>query len=282
MSRGLLPALLAVSLLCTGCSGRAADAVGARPAAPAAIAPAVTAPESVKILNDFATAFSQATDARAVRATVGGPLADVAVAQFKLAHGKATRISLVNPVMYVPRLAGYPKWFAAAALQEHPGGGAGTEVVLLFAQGAAGEPWRPVHRLPFSGRPPEIATDGQGYAIPVSGDLRISGLHTGFLNGTTAPGFTPDAFSRTARSNGAFTDAGFASYGLQTKDGGALVWYTLRQTQRFTGTPPQTVQAYLGRTTATEATLIWQTIGYLPAKGSAAVLGESITVTQAR
>ncbi|MGI8328856.1 hypothetical protein ACRYCC_02755 [Actinomadura scrupuli] len=323
MLRRLLPALLCAAVLCGGCSGDATPPVADVRSTEPAVPPAITAPESLKVLDDYVTGHNGAAasgELKAWRDTATGPLREVLSAQATAGHGrpKSGRISLVNPVMYVPRLTGYPRWFAAAALEEHPGGGAPVEVVLLFVRATAAERWRPAHRLPFKGRPPEIATDGQGYALPVAPQaagfvLAPGGLpaaHAAYLNGRTSPAFAPDPYTASQRAplpaaggwsrTDAFTPGGAPVYALRTKDGGALVWYTVTQATRLTSdgsgsaaTLPAAVRAYLGggegggeggaekAVGRAEATWMWLAIGYLPTRGRAAVLGENVTLTRA-
>ncbi|MDX6430332.1 MAG: hypothetical protein QOE54_2698 [Streptosporangiaceae bacterium] len=315
MLRRVIPALLSVAVLSGGCSGGGTGpAAGIRSTEPT-VPPAISAPESLKVLDDYVTKHNGAAgsgDVKAWRDTATGPFREVVSAQATANNGRppAGRISLVNPVMYVPRLAGYPRWFAAAALEEHPGGGKPVEVVMLFVRARASDAWRPAHRLPFKGRPPEIATDDQGYALPVAPQATgfviapggLAAAHAGYLNGENPPGFAPDPY--TASRRGPLPDGGgwsrqdrFAAggdpiYALRTKDGGTLVWYVVVQTTRLTSngagsaaTLPAAVSAYLAGSARVagkaEATWTWLAIGYIPTRGKAAVLGENVSLTRA-
>ncbi|MQY07067.1 hypothetical protein [Actinomadura macrotermitis] len=296
--RGYLALVVAACTL-TSCSDDPdpADTAGAaRPAAPA-----VSAEESARVLKDWVARHNKALtsgEERDWRAAVTGALAAPVRARVRTygALGAEARISLRNPVFYVPRLSGGPRWFAVAALERSDG--RERQVLALFTRNSAKEPWLAAHWLTFKGRPPELAYDPQGYAVPAS-DRGLPAAHAAYLTSNDQTGLAPDAFSTQARSGrsgdwtappGRFTPGPGPSHALRTRDGGSLVWYGLTQRQTLTGGTaerlPGELRAYLTKTGAdpggtVRATWQWLAIGYSPATGGKArVLGTSVSLTE--
>ncbi|MEU5877377.1 hypothetical protein [Spirillospora sp. NPDC047279] len=264
--------------------------------------PAVTAAEADKVLKDWTARHNKAVtsgDERQWRAAVTGGLEAPVSARVR-AYGRlpaTTRIALLNPVLYVPRNGGgKTSWFAAAALQRS--GGREQQVLALFVRAGPKDSWRAAHWLTFKGKPPELAYDSEGYAIPAA-DRGLPAAHAAYLTSGDQTAFTPDAYTAKARtpsyggwkpSRARYTPGPGPSYALRTKDGGSLVWYGLTHKTALsggsTGNLPADIRNQLTRTKtkpsgAIQAGWQWLAIGYSPASGKGTVLGESVSLTTA-
>ncbi|MFD0685267.1 hypothetical protein [Actinomadura fibrosa] len=257
--------------------------------------------ESREVLRDWTDRHDRAVtsgDRKLWRDTVTGGLEGPVTARVHT-YGrlpKSATISLVNPVLYVPRRSAYPRWFAVAALERS--GGKDQQVLGVFVRTGAKDPWRAAHWLTFQGRPPELAYDAEGYAIPAP-DRGLPAAHAAYLASGDDGGVIPDAFTVSARrpdtgdwkaGPGKVAAGPGAAYALRTKDGGSLVLYGLRQDQTLTGgkeaTLPGEVNAYLAKDGkepdgAVRASWQWLVIGYAPVTGKARVLGESVSLASA-
>ncbi|MFC6884139.1 MULTISPECIES: hypothetical protein [Actinomadura] len=298
MRRFVALCLAGVSVL-AGCSDGGAD-TGTADAADTGD-PAVSADESGKVLDAWAERHNEAItsgDERLWRDTVAGALAAPVGARVRT-YGKmpgSAKISLHNPVLYVPRQEGYPKWFAAALLERSDG--KEQQILAVFVQERAKDDWRAAHWLAFKGRPPELAYDSQGYAIPASG-RDLPAAHAAYLTAGDESGLVPDQVSVKARATargdwrtgpGRVTPGPGVPYALRTKDGGSLVWYGLTQRQELTGGSasrlPGELRDYLAKDGddpegTVQAMWQWLAIGYSPAAGKGRVLGESVSLTSA-
>lgn len=284
-------------LLCA-CSGGVEE--GSRKAEPSG-APVVTADESVDILRDWTGRHNKAItsgDEKQWRGAVMGALEAPVSARVRT-YGKlpkSAEISLSNPVFYVPRLDRFPKWFGIAALERS--GGKEQQVLGVFAKAKEKAAWRAAHWLTFQGKPPQLAYDSQGYAVPAA-DRGLPAAHAKYMTSGDESALVPDTYSREARTkkigawtaeDGKFTPGSGASYALRTKDGGSLVWYGLKQEQTLTGGAedalPAEIRDYLAKNDdkpgeTLRVTWQWLAIGYAPASGKARVLGESVSLTSA-
>lgn len=303
----LVGPLVLAAALAGGCTGQDSDA--GQDAASPKEAPAVSVEESYQVLKDWAERHNKAVasgDEDDWRDLTTGALQGPMTARART-YGRlpdSERISLRNPALYVPRLTGHPRWFAAAALDDV--GGQRQQVLVLFQQAKPKEPWRAAHWLVFRGDPPKLDYDGQGYAIPAVDESLATG-HAGYLSTGDQSLLRPDRFTRQARDearrsagpSGWSTTTRFGPdrhpvYALRTDDGGSLVWYAVERRQTFKAsggarpdTLPADVRAYLtkaGRLSATkvEATWTWLCIGYVPPQGAGHVLGESVRLADVR
>lgn len=305
-----------LAALAVGCGG-GGDGTGHPAAAPAP--PAVSVGESTRVVDDYVRKYNEAVargDAKAWRALGTDAIGATAEAQLRTNGGRPPRtakISLVNPLMYVPRQAAYPHWFAVAA-REH--GSRDRPVFLMFARKSAKAAWRLADRVYFTGRPPQVALDGQGYAIAVdprsSSALAMApddlpGAQSEYLGGQggdskIAPGPYTSRWRAAERkrrevasahgvdTTSSFKPTGYPVYALRTTTGGALVWYTLRRTTGYTATgdatattlPPE-VRAYLGRSPTGEvnAAWMWRSIAYVPPRGRASVIIQNVDLATA-
>src|SRR6202035_4062426 len=134
-----------------------------------------------------------------------------------------------------------------------------THNALLFSQDAAGDPWR-LAADPYSKGNPltDVELDSAGYA-PLPTPAQPPGAAHAALrtDGPSAPaasalepGTAPShAYAALLQAQSGFLKLGvrlishFAPsaepvYALQTKDGGAVVWYTLRQRESYVTSRP--------------------------------------------
>jgi hypothetical protein len=195
-------------------------------------------------------------DGRAWRALLADPMAAMADARLRIGHGRPPErrsIALVNPVLFVPRLDAFPKWFVVAAMERVGPHGKPHQVLMIFTRSAADAAWLLANKTITSAKLPKIATDGQGYAVAASADrppgrlaVPLGGLataHAAYLTkgaaGTFADGpFTSGwrtewaAWTRRLRGGGwrdavTFGQTRYPTAALRTKDGGILAWYAV-------------------------------------------------------
>ncbi|HKA67555.1 MAG TPA: hypothetical protein VKG85_00410 [Actinomycetes bacterium] len=156
---------------------------------------------------------------------------------------------------FVPRLAGYPRWFAIRARPTHP---PANPALLVFVQRRAGQPWLQTALIDLGPQSalPELAYDGHGnvIAVPVADESDlvatpsvVAEAHAEHLTGGKRPASSPrlaaDAWTtelveaaRTdakqlapARVTSRYQPTGQPMYALRTADGGALVVYAMRR-----------------------------------------------------
>lgn len=301
MGRALHVALAALAIVVsgTGCSGGGADAgADATPSGE----PAITAEESRRVLDEWVSRHNKAItagDVRLWRDAVTGSLEAPVTARVRT-YGKlpkSAEISLANPVFYVPRQDDHPKWFGVAALERS--GGEDHQVLGVFVKADAKSGWRAAHWLTFQGRPPQLAYDREGYAIPAP-DRDLPAAHANYLENGDQSALVPDDYSSNARTreqgdwtvaSGTTTPGPGPSYALRTKDGGSLVWYGMEEEKVLSGgsasTLPGEVGDYLAKNDdapggTLRTTWQWLVIGYAPVSGKGRVLGESVSLTSAR
>ncbi|TDC62670.1 hypothetical protein E1200_24905 [Actinomadura sp. GC306] len=172
------------------------------------------------------------------------------------------------------------------------------QVLGVFVKEDAEGEWRAAHWLTFKGRPPQLARDKEGYALAASAS-ELGEAHVRYLGGDDGA-LVPDSYTSNARNQdmgdwtverGAVTPGPGESYALRTEDGGALVWYAVKEEKTLAGgkasTLPEEVRAHLekngdevGETVLT--TWQWLVIGYAPEAGKGRVLGESVSLVAAR
>jgi hypothetical protein len=177
---------------------------------------------------------------------------------------KYTPFTYAHPAFYIPRQDGFPRWFAVEATSSTKTGT--TRHALLFAQDHAGAPWLltadPFPSSPLTG----INLDRDGYATAVSPHDtnaavqpgKVADAHAALLsNGTGGMAAGPytsesrDALTKVEgelRKRGVTLTSDFApdqqrSYALRTTTGGALVWYVVRQSERYDMVDPGTIGA---------------------------------------
>ena len=187
-----------------------------------------------------------------------------------------------NPRFYIPSLpANARKWFAVDATIGS--GSNATDQLLVFVRQKPGA-WK-LYSAPSTmtvGRQLPIAMNPAGTATAVASDepglaiapSQLPALHAGLLDGRpVSPGFANGRWTSAeiqgiesfkaayGRSGWSYHDTwaatGYPSYSLRTADGGALVWYFLKDRQtwvRISGQPLQpglVVRALAGKTQVT-------------------------------
>ncbi|MGK5553949.1 hypothetical protein ACSNOI_20235 [Actinomadura kijaniata] len=232
----------------------------------AAEPPALTRDEARAVLGRYEAAVGQAgqrLDAAALPAVETDPqlAMDTAAVRLRRAVGQRTGpLKFASTAFYIPRVAGYPRWFAVEAVT-----GAGRQALrhaLLFTQARAGGPWL-LAADPYPGDAVlrNVELDDDAYAVAVPPDApglavapgRIAAAHAALLTGgpqapgatALAPGPRTDQAHTALRQGVAalgrrgitftstFTPAALPVYALRTRDGGAVVWYALRQNEGY-------------------------------------------------
>ncbi|GAA0573358.1 hypothetical protein GCM10009546_40070 [Actinomadura livida] len=263
--------------------------------------PAVAAEESLTVLREWAERHNRAVTSEDVEpwqdAVTGALEAPVTARARRFGKlPKSARISLANPVFYVPRQSEYPRWFGVAALERS--GGGDRQVLGVFVKEDAAGGWRAAHWLTFKGRPPQLARDKEGY-VPAVSESGLPKAHARYLGGDD-DALIPDSYTSNARDQemgdwtverGAVTPGPGESYALRTEDGGALVWYAVKEEKTLAGgeasTLPEEVRVHLEKNgeepgETVQTTWQWLVIGYAPESGKGRVLGESVSLVAAR
>jgi hypothetical protein len=319
------------------CSGAAKDAEADYP-------PALTATEAGAVVKAY-----EATNAKANRtldptllATVEtGPQLQMDVAVYKLnrvAKTKLTPFSYTDPVFYIPRLTGHPRWFAVDAASTVHTSAPHTPIAhapiaqapiahapiahapiahkqdvrhaMLFVQESRNGPWKLAADPQRKGGPiGGMDIDDAGYArVPVAQNLalapsRLATAHAALLSGgPTAPGaagiaagpLTTGTYELMKKAGTQIGTAGVSFsarfspaqpevYALSTTDGGALVWYVLRQNEAYA---PATKKARKipitgdlvglvppGRVRRLTSSVLIQYLAVIPKKGDVTVAG---------
>jgi hypothetical protein len=228
--------------------------------------PALTKSQAEQILANYQSVNNRANgnlDSSLLATVETGAQLEMDRAGYRLRRvqkDKYTPFTYSRPAFYIPRQDRFPKWFAVDATSGN------TRHALLFMQDHKGGPWLlaadPFPSAGLSG----IALDKDGYATavnPTDGDAaveprKVAGVHAATLS-TGAAGMAPGPYttqSRDAltkveaelRKRGVTLTSDFApdqqrSFALRTTGGGALVWYVVRQSERYDMVDPGTVSA---------------------------------------
>jgi hypothetical protein len=227
--------------------------------------PVISSGESLRVIDDYVARYNKAVaaaDGRAWRDLLDDPMATMADARLRIDDGRPPErlaITLVNPVLFVPKLDAFPKWFMVAAMERAGQRGKPRQVLMIFTRSGPEAAWRLSNKTIPSAKLPKIATDGQGYAIAVAADQPpgrvtvpvgdLAGAHAAYLtngatgatgaNATFADGpHTSDwrtertAWARRLRAGGwhdtvTFGQTRYQPAALRTKDGGILAWYAV-------------------------------------------------------
>ncbi|MEU5877378.1 hypothetical protein [Spirillospora sp. NPDC047279] len=253
-----LPALLLGTAAACGDSSSAKDT---------AATPALTKAEAAKVIDAYGAAANKAAatlDAKALAAVETGPQLAMDTAQFKLRKAIGQRTATVakftKPAFYIPRMDGHPRWFAADVTTET--GKDSLRHALLFTQAKPGGPWL-LAADPYLSEAAfaKVALDKEGYATPVRPDdnapalqpAKVPDAHAALLTGgPQAPGAaglaagptTTQAYDalrqaqRQLKPGGVTLTSSFTAEpgpvrALRTTDGGALVWYVVRQNEAY-------------------------------------------------
>jgi hypothetical protein len=213
---------------------------------PATTAPSLTKAQAAQVLARYQAVNNRANgglDADLLGSVETGAQLEMDRADYKQHRAtkeKLRTFSYTAPTYYIPRQAGYPRWFAASATSGR------ARHALVFTQERAGGPWL-LAADPYPLEQPGIALDKDGYATAVPPGS-VPATHVATLNGGAkgmAPGpYTTGAHDALTKAQAALGQRGvrFSSrfavdpqhaFALRTTDGGALVWYVLRQSERY-------------------------------------------------
>ncbi|WP_396448874.1 hypothetical protein [Actinomadura sp.] len=305
----LLPGLLAAALA-AGCSGGSA-AEAAKPRG----APALTAAQAQQVLASYAHGANRAgrrLSGKALRAVEADPQLSMDAAALKLRRAvrrRPPKLAFSDTAFYIPRLTGYPHWFAADTVTGE--GDRAVRHAMLFTQAKAGAPWL-LAADPYPSAPAlrEIALDPEGYAAPVdpaAKDLAVAPAklpqaHAALLtDGPRASGAalladgakTNETYKALKQGEQAlagrgvtlssrFSPAPYQVFALRTKDRGAVVWYVLKQNEAYSAAKRGRLAVSgdlvglapaRAAKTRMDTTVLVQYLATVPAKGRAAVSG---------
>ncbi|MFB4297742.1 hypothetical protein [Actinomadura sp. NTSP31] len=308
LSAALSACLLAgAALAAAGCDDNTSSA-GVGP-------PALTKQQAGQVLAAYATAVNRAgrrLDGKALPGIEGDPqlsMDDAALKLRRVIRQRPPAMKFTHTTFYVPRLHGYPHWFAADSIT-----GKGKQTLrhaLLFTQAKAGAPWLlAADPYPTDAALSRVALDPDGYATPVdAGDKglpvapgKLPAAHAALLTGgPSAPGAsalakgpkTTETYAALKQGEQAlakrgvtltskFSAAPYAVYALRTKDRGALVWYVVKQNEAYSAAKRGTLAVSGDLTglapaasarTHMDTTVLVQYLATVPPKGRAAVTG---------
>ncbi|MFD0021549.1 hypothetical protein [Streptomyces sp. NPDC058382] len=276
------------------------------------VVPAATRSEAAQALKAFTDAYNaadKAYDPSLDEEQIGGSLGAINQAGLKARQknnpdGNANhrQLELTDATYLIPKKAGWPRWFVADtdSNRDQDNGKTDTRWLLVFTKSGPGAGWKAVYlSVVAPSRLPGFAKDGDGRAKPVPADSAelavspadLSKQYTGYLQKGEPDVFTPGPSTsqwRTTRRDtrrAGFSyqyidqplDSGaFGPLGLETEDGGALVFFSSKHFERQTAAeglrPAVTpdVRALLSgevKSTLTKERVSSQLV-YVPKKGS--------------
>lgn len=257
-------AALAVPCLLGGAAGCGGSPSGASSGSDAP--PALSRAEAERVLKSYTAAADQAgqkLSRRALAAIETEPQLSMDAAMFRKYRAlrqRPPKLDFPKTTFFIPRLQGHPRWFAVGA---GGGGGQGSRPhAMLFTQEEAGGPWLlAADPAPGDGALGQVKLDDQGFAEPVAPEAdglpvtpaglpkAHATLMTGgpgasgaaaFADGPTT-GRAYQALQKVTKSlagqgvtlSSTFAPAPYRVHALRTKDGGALVWYAMRQQEAY-------------------------------------------------
>ncbi|MFF9347477.1 hypothetical protein [Streptomyces sp. NPDC014734] len=276
------------------------------------VVPAATGAEAAQVLKDFTTAYNaadKAYDPALDADLVTGPLGAINQAGLKARQKNNpdgnkghSPLELTDATYLIPKKAGWPRWFVANtdSNRDEDGGKLDTRWLVVFVKSAPGAGWRAAYLSVVA--PSQLrafAKDADGRARPVAADsagLAVApedlGTHyTEYLQKGTPDVFAPGSATsgwrearRTAQRPGfSFQyvdqpmDTGtFAPLGLETEDGGALVFFSSKHFERQTAAqglrPPLNADVEALLTGEVKSTLTKERVSgqlvYVPKKGA--------------
>lgn len=260
--------------------------------------PALTKAEAAQVLARYQTVNNQANatlNAGLLAGVETGAQLDMDRADYKQRQAlkeKLAPFSFNAPVFYIPRQTGYPRWFAVSATAGR------MRHALVFTRQQPNGPW--LLAADPHAQAAGIELDKQGYATAVSaGD--VAATHAAVLNdgpragaagaaGMAAGLYTTQAHQallsaqailsrRGVRFSFRFTTDPRQAFALRTPGGGALVWYVLRQDERYdvskTGRGASGVAGALAKAVKhnLRTTVLIQYLAVIPPHGAPQVVG---------
>lgn len=275
---------------------------------------AATRSEAAQALADFTTAYNaadRAYDPALDADRVTGPLGAINQAGLRARQknnpdGNANHrpLELTDAKYVIPKKAGWPRWFLADtdSNRDQDSGKQDTRWLFVFVKSGPDAGWKAAYlAVAAPALIPEFAKDGEGRATPVaSGGAALAvapedlgAQYTGYLQKGTPDVFAPGAATsvwRTARLNTRragfsyqyidqpLNSGTFAPVGLETADGGALVFFSSKHFERQTAAQglrptvsPDVAALMTGevRSTLTKERVSSQLV-YVPKKGAGA------------
>ncbi|WP_189542144.1 hypothetical protein [Streptomyces gelaticus] len=276
------------------------------------VVPGATRSEAAKALADFTTAYNaadKAYDPALDADRVTGPLGAINQAGLKArqknhpdGNPDHSPLELTDARYLIPKKAGWPRWFLADtdSNRDQDSGKLDNRWLIVFVKSGPGAGWKAAYlSVVAPSRMPAFAKDGDGRARPVAADSTelavapedLSTRYTQYLQKGTPDVFAPGSATsgwretrRTTRRAGfsyqyidqPLDSGSFAPLGLETDDGGALVFFSSKHFERQTAAkglrPPlnQDVEALLTgevRSTLTKERIAGELV-YVPKKGS--------------
>ncbi|NUL05086.1 hypothetical protein HRW07_18000 [Streptomyces lunaelactis] len=296
------------------------------------VVPAATKAEAAEALKEFTEAYNaadKAYDPALDAGRVTGALGAINQAGLKArsvnypdGNPQHVPLELTDAKYTIPKKAGWPRWFVADvdSNRDRDNGTADNRWVLVFLRNGADQLWEAAYLTILSPtRIPAFRTDKDGWAEPVAPDSAAlavaprnlseeyaSYIQTGkpehFKDGLHTSGWRADR-KKNANVPGMSTQYidqpletdDFAPLALATEDGGALVFFTVRNYERQTaakGLRPKVhpdVKALLTgevKSTITKERIAGQAVAVPPAGGAEAgkvtVLGRLTGLTAAK
>ncbi|MEV7238866.1 hypothetical protein AB0N06_34650 [Streptomyces sp. NPDC051020] len=277
------------------------------------VVPAATKSEAAKALADFTAAYNAADkaydpalDADRVTGSLGAiNQAGLKARQKNYPGGNANHrpLELTDATYVIPKKAGWPRWFVADtdSNRDQDSGKQDTRWLIVFLRSGPDAGWRAAYlSVVAPAVVPAFAKDSDGRARPVATDSSelsvapkdLSTQYTEYLQKGTPDVFAPGVATsgwrdvrRTTRQAGfsyqyidqPLDSGAFGPLGLETEDGGALVFFSSKHFEQQTAAkglrPPVNadVQALLTgevKTTLTKERVSSQLV-YVPKKGAA-------------
>ncbi|MFS2293007.1 MAG: hypothetical protein FWJ90_09925 [Actinomadura sp.] len=305
----VLASSLLAAALSAGCSGSSSSAGSAEPKGE----PPLTKAQAEKVLTSYTAAVDRAGrtfNPKPLRTVEADPqlAMDVAALKFRRAVKQSpSKLQFTNTAYYIPRLTGYPQWFAVGAVT----GKRTLRHAMLFTRAKADAPWL-LTAAPQVGDASlrKVALGSDGYAVPVAPDARDLAVAPGKLPAAHAALLTegPRAAGASVLAEGTqttetykalkegektlarrgvtlssrFAAAPYDVYALRTSDRGALVWYVLKQEEAYSSSRPGKLSvsgdlvglAPAGSArTRMDTTVLVQYLAAVPPEGRAAVTG---------
>ncbi|GGV09342.1 hypothetical protein GCM10010182_31070 [Actinomadura cremea] len=246
--------------------GGAAAGCGESPSAASSAPPALSRAQAEQVLKSYTAAADgagQKLNLRALTAIQSDPQLTMDAAMFRKYRAlrqRAPKLDLAKSTFLIPRMEGHPRWFVVGA-----GGGKGAGArphAMLFTQEKAGGPWLlSADPAPGDGALSQVKLDDEGFAEPVAPDsgglpvapARLPQAHAALMtDGPDASGaaaladgpttgrayqalrkVTESLAGQGVRLSSSFAPAAYRVHALRMKDGGALVWYAIKQHEAY-------------------------------------------------
>jgi hypothetical protein len=229
------------------------------------VLPATTRAEAAKALEQFTAAYNKADkayDSSLDAAHTTGALADIDGARLKAGHANHpggnpshTPLQLTDAKYTIPKKAGWPRWFVVDAAGNK---GGDARWLLVFTRHGLKQTWQVAYlTLVAPGDVPQFTTDKDGWAETVPANSTELAVPPGDLSQdyTTYLKSGGDAFAAGPHTTGwrqlrqqearrpglvtqyidePLTNGDYAPLALRTKDGGALVFFATRHSEKQT------------------------------------------------